>query len=173
MKRKNGNYYIQFFDPQTNQIRRLSTKTKSKREAQSILKRFNPTYKKPVKKINLSVFRDEYVRHLTGNKSSKYIKSITLSFRQLINYSNDIPLQSLTVRSMDQFISERFSTAPSAALMYYRTLKAAFTKAVNWEYFDENPLVFDFIYWRLQNRQEKEMNELASELVLDYENANK
>jgi len=47
-----------------------------------------------------------------------------------MKYSNDIYLQRLTPRILDQFITERFATAPWSALMYYRTLKAAFSKAV-------------------------------------------
>ena len=140
VKRKNGTYYVQFFNPLTNQIRRKSTGTKSKRDARTFLLQFDPAHKKPVEKINLSVFRDEYVKYAVSNKTAKYVKSITLSFRQLIKYCKDITLQNLTARVLDQFISERFSTSPSAALMYYRTLKAAFSKAVVWGYIDENPL---------------------------------
>jgi integrase/recombinase XerD len=46
----------------------------------------------------------------------------------------------LTPRVLDQFISQRFATAPWSALMYYRTLKAAFSKAAVWGYISENPL---------------------------------
>jgi len=57
-----------------------------------------------------------------------------------MNYSKDVYLHNLTPRILDQFIAERFSTAPWSALMYYRTLKAAFSKAVVWGYLIENPL---------------------------------
>ena len=140
IRRKNGTYYIQFFDLQTKQIRRISTKTKFKREALTILKQFNPSQDVLIKQIRLSVFCKEYLNYVTSNRTHKYSKSINLSFRQLMNYSKDIYLQNLTPRILDQFIAERFSTAPWSALMYYRTLKAAFSKAVVWGYIEENPL---------------------------------
>jgi integrase len=140
IRRKNGTYYIQFFDPLTSQIRRISTKRNSKREAQVFLKQFNPVLDKSNDQIRLSSFRNEYLKYVAANKTEKYSKSIKLSFRQLLNYSKDVTLQNLTPRMLDQFIAEKFSTAPWSALMYYRTLKAAFSKAVVWGYLEENPL---------------------------------
>jgi len=140
IRRKNGTYYIQFLDPLTNLIKRISTKTKSKREAQVFLKQFNPVLNKPNNQIRLSSFRNEYLKYVAANKTEKYSKSIKLSFGQLMNYSKDVSLQNLTPRILDQFIAEKFSTAPWSALMYYRTLKAAFSKAVVWGYIEENPL---------------------------------
>ncbi|MEE9449657.1 MAG: tyrosine-type recombinase/integrase, partial [Ignavibacteriaceae bacterium] len=82
----------------------------------------------------------EYLEYVANNRSPKYIKSIKLSFRQLLRYSKDIPLEDLDARLLDQFVSKKFSTSPAAALLYFRTLKAALSKAVVWGYIDENPL---------------------------------
>jgi hypothetical protein len=35
-----------------------------------------------------------------------------------------------------------------------------------------NPLIFDFIYWKLREGQEREMNEIADELILEFIAAN-
>ncbi|MCH7722805.1 MAG: tyrosine-type recombinase/integrase [Bacteroidetes bacterium] len=139
-KRKNGYFFIQYLDPSKNQLRRQSTKTKSKNEALKFFRNFDPglTIKKDGLKI--SRFRDEYMEYVTNDKSKKYIKSIGLSFRQLLRYSKDIPLEDLDARLLDQFVSKKFSTSPAAALLYFRTLKAALSKAVVWGYIDENPL---------------------------------
>ena len=139
-KRKNGYFFIQYLDPSKNQLRRQSTKTKSKNEALKFFRNFDPglTIKKDGLKI--SRFRDEYMEYVTNDKSKKYIKSIGLSFRQLLRYSKDIPLENLDARLLDQFVSKKFSTSPAAALLYFRTLKAALSKAVVWGYIDENPL---------------------------------
>ena len=126
-KRKDGTYYIQYLDLVTGKARRKSTHTKSKKDALKFLKDFDPSFKPVQELIYLSKFREEYVNYAISNKTKKYVKSINLSFRQLLAYSKDIPLQNLSVRLLDQFISERFATAPWSALMYYRTLKAAFT----------------------------------------------
>ncbi len=139
-KRKNGYFFIEYKDPSTNQLKRLSTKTKSKSEALQFLRNFNPEINKENDGIKISNFRDEYLKYVTNNRSPKYIKSIKLSFRQLLRYSKDIPLEDLDARLLDQFVSKKFSTSPAAALLYFRTLKAALSKAVVWGYMDENPL---------------------------------
>jgi len=42
IRRKNGTYYVQFVDPNTNLKRRISTGTKSKSEALKFLRNFDP-----------------------------------------------------------------------------------------------------------------------------------
>jgi len=139
IRRKNGTYYVQFIDPKTNLNRRISTGTKSKADALKFLRNFNPDFCEEKNVIKLSNFRDEYIKYVTDNRSPKYIKSIKLSFRQLLRYSKDIALEDLDARLLDQFVSKKFSTSPAAALLYFRTLKAALSKAVVWGYIDENP----------------------------------
>jgi len=140
IRRKNGTYYVQFIDPKTNLNRRISTGTKSKAEALKFFKNFDSGLTNEKDVLKISRFRDEYLKYVTNNRSPKYIKSIKLSFRQLLRYSKDIPLEDLDARILDQFVSKKFSTSPAAALLYFRTLKAALSKAVVWGYIDENPL---------------------------------
>lgn len=140
LQRKNGTYYIQYFDPASKKYRRKSIGTKSKREAMAFFKKFDPIPEQPANLTKLSEFRDEYIKYAATNRTNKYAKSIKLSFRQLMNYTKDVYLHNLTPRIVDQFIAQRFSSAPWSALMYYRTLKAAFSKAVVWGYIQENPL---------------------------------
>jgi len=137
---KNGTYYVQFIDPNTNLKRRISTGTKSKAEALKFFKNFDSGLTNQKDVLKISRFRDEYLKYLINNRSPKYIKSIKLSFRQLLIYCKDISLEDLDARLLDQFISKKFSTSPAAALLYFRTLKAAFSKAVVWGYIHENPL---------------------------------
>jgi site-specific recombinase XerD len=106
----------------------------------AFFKQFDPIPEQPTNLIKLSEFRDEYIKYTATNRTNKYAKSIKLSFRQLMNYTKDVYLHNVTPRILDQFIAQRFSTAPWSALMYYRTLKAAFSKAVVWGYIEENPL---------------------------------
>jgi len=140
LQRKNGTYYIQYLDPATKKYIRKSIGTKSKKEAMAFFKQFDPIPNQSINQIKFSEFWNEYIKYAAGNKTKKYSKSIELSFRQLMNYSKDVFLQNLTPRILDQFIAERLSTSPWSALMYYRTLKAAFSKAVVWGYLEENPL---------------------------------
>ena len=55
-------------------------------------------------------------------------------------FTGDIPISKLTIKILDQFITSVYSRSDSGASLYYRTLKAAFSKAVAWEYLPENPL---------------------------------
>ena len=137
--RKNGYFFIQYLDPSTNQLRRKSTNSKLKSKALKFLRNFDPGSPNEMDVLNISRFRDEYLRYVNNNKSKKYIKSIVLSYRQLLRYCKDIPLQDLNARLLDQFISQRFSNSPATAVLYFRTLKAALSKAVVWGYIDENP----------------------------------
>ena len=88
----------------------------------------------------LSKFRDEYINYVVATKSKCYLSSIKLSFRMLINFTGDVYLNSLDVRTMDKFIISTFSRTQRGASLYYHTLKASFTKAIIWNYLSVNPL---------------------------------
>ncbi len=128
----------------------VSTKTKSKKEAEEFLLRFKNSKKQiekkevikpkePPKSISFSQFKTEYLKYVRSIKSKHYVKSIGLSFRQLENFLGDIPLVEIDTRTLDNFITTTFSRTERGAHLYYRTLKAAFTKAVSWDYINENP----------------------------------
>lgn len=121
-----------------------STKKTTEAEAKEFLKEFaagrhqNPV---EVKKelILLSEFKEEYTKYSEKSKSKHYLKSIGLSFRQLTSYTGDISLSEISSRTLDQFITSVYSRSKSAAGLYHRTLKAAFSKAETWEYIPSNP----------------------------------
>jgi len=138
IKEKTSSFYqiIYFVDGKRT---KKSTKKRIKAEAQKVLRDFqNPTVQ--VKEnLLLSEFWEEYLRYSRQSKSKSYLKSIALSFRQLTLFTGDVPLNHLSARILDQFITSTYSRSKAAAGLYYRTLKAAFTKAVVWEYIPDNP----------------------------------
>jgi hypothetical protein len=141
IKRKNGVYYIQYFDPFEEKLRRVSTSSKNKKDALIFLKKFSNSlesnvYRKPV---SLGDFRDEYVEFIGETYSKKYLTSIELSFRQLLKYTKDIPLKKISVRLTQEFLSFTFKRTEKGAQLYLRTLKAAFNRAVDWGYISDNP----------------------------------
>ena len=144
-QRKNGYFFIQFFDPKLQKIRRISTGTKSKSIAKKYLFNFQqkpesePEPESSSGKL-LKDFVDEYVGYVEGVKSPSYVRSILLSFRQLTLTIGNCSLNEISPKILDQFIIKRFSSSPGAAILYFATLKAAFSKAVTWEYLNENPL---------------------------------
>ncbi len=97
-------------------------------------------HQKKQSSILLSRFFDEYIEYVSGSKSKHYLKSIRLSFRQLLSFCGNQQLQKINTKLLDKFITSTYTRAPKAAALYYRKLKAAFNKAVVWEYLAENPL---------------------------------
>ncbi|MDA3860009.1 MAG: phage integrase SAM-like domain-containing protein, partial [Melioribacteraceae bacterium] len=120
-----------------------STKTTNKKEAQKFLANFNPDTPEIIEvkpnDIPLKKFYAEYLQHMELSKSKTYLKSVRLSFNQFILFAGDISLSHITIRLIDSFINTTFKRAEYSAALYYRTLKAAFSTAENWEYIQSNP----------------------------------
>ncbi len=143
-KRSNGIYFVEFFDEAQFKTRRVSTGTKNKKLAAEFLRKMELNrFQPPVqKKILLSEFEKEYLQNFGCNFSSAYIKSIKLSFRQLRKHTGDANLSSMTRQTAQIFFSSIHSRAKRASTLYYRTLKAAFNRAIEWEYLQENPFKY-------------------------------
>ena len=143
-KRSNGIYFVEFFDEAQFKTRRVSTGTKNKKLAAEFLRKMELNrFQPPVqKKILLSEFEKEYLQNFGCNFSSAYIKSIKLSFRQLRKHTGDANLSSMTRQTAQKFFSSIHSRAKGASALYHRTLKAAFNRAVEWEYIKENPFKY-------------------------------
>ncbi len=122
----------------------VSTKKTNLYEANKFLANFRVKPKEQLKEritsISLSSFKDEYVEFIKPTKSKKYVRSVELSFRMLMKDVEDIQLNRLDLRTLDKYITHTYARTQKGALLYYRTLKAAFSKAVLWNYLSENPL---------------------------------
>lgn len=92
-------------------------------------------------KVTLSKFKEEYLSYCGPIKSSKYLISINLSFKQFISVVGDHYLDEITSLNVDQFITTTFERTQRGAHHYYRTLKAAFNKAIEWNYISVNPFI--------------------------------
>lgn len=122
----------------------VSTKTSDLKKAQEFLENFVPNkVQSPPKitsdRITLTKFRKEYEEFISSTKSAHYISSVNLSFNQFESFTGEIYLDEINVRIVERFISSVYKRAKHSAHLYYRTLKAAFTKAENWEYIYTNP----------------------------------
>jgi len=124
----------------------VSTGTADRFKAEVFKVTFNPdqkTKQEPQpKQISplLSVFIKEYKTYVTNTYSEKYLKkAVTPAFNQLTKYVSDVSLDNITVKNLDDFISSVYSKSKFAASLYHRTLKAAFNKAMIWNYIQENP----------------------------------
>jgi site-specific recombinase XerD len=119
----------------------ISTKKKLKSEALKFLQEYQDTVDKPilVENLLLSEFQEKYLNYVDGLRSTSYIKSIRLSFKMLCTQLGDIPLKIINQQMIEGFLSLIYKRAPSAAGLYYRTLKAAFRKAKEWNNIYDNP----------------------------------
>ncbi|KAF0142157.1 MAG: site-specific recombinase phage integrase family [Ignavibacteria bacterium] len=127
----------------------ISTKTSNEKEAQEFLIKFKYSLiEKPQKSIIpvinsttifLSAFEKEYLEYSYPTKSKKYCDSISFSFKQLISFCGDLAFDKIDTRILDKFVTSAYSRTQRGAHHYYRTLKAAFNKAVEWNYIETNP----------------------------------
>ncbi|MFC2103072.1 tyrosine-type recombinase/integrase [Bacteroidota bacterium] len=139
--KRNGIYQLEYVDESENRIKRVSTKTSRKAEALRFLTDFRKemTAKQKPSHILLSSYAQKYRDYILTNFSKKYYDTVSLSFKQLIQYTGNIPLPKITNHQLDQFMSITFSRTQHGAWTYYRALKSAFNKAVNWGYLHSNP----------------------------------
>jgi site-specific recombinase XerD len=124
---------------------KISTKTTDREEAEKFLKAFIPEPTKPAaqgikSKISLIEFSEEYKTYVGNTYSKHYLsQAVVPSFNKLLKLIPNLPLDCISTKIIDQFISAIQANSNFAASLYYRTLKAAFTKAVVWNYIQENP----------------------------------
>ena len=141
--KRNGTYYLQYIDSY-NQIKRISTKKRIKSEALKFLTDFKNNLKKePAKKIIfLKDFKKEYLEHNKLSNSESYCKrSIEPAFNKFIEFTGNLELVKINQRLAEKFLLSVFSKHKSGAALYYRVLKAAFNKAIDWNYLIENPFL--------------------------------
>ncbi len=125
----------------------VSTGTSDKIEAEKFLNGFDPSnylksavIKKDESKISLSKFVEEYKSYVQNTFSIKYLqKAVQPSFSVFQKYLPDLPLENISTKIIDQFISSVAAHSKFSASLYYRTIKAAFNKALIWNYILENP----------------------------------
>ncbi|MFZ0456586.1 MAG: phage integrase SAM-like domain-containing protein, partial [Ignavibacteriaceae bacterium] len=122
----------------------ISTGTADRNEAEKFLNHFDPDtiQEKPKREtsITLKAFIKEYKQFIKDTYSKAYYeRAVTPSFNKLEKFLPNLPLDMISSRNIDQFISSIMSYSRSAASLYHRTLKAAFNKALAWNYIKESP----------------------------------
>ncbi|MBI1933840.1 MAG: site-specific integrase [Ignavibacteriales bacterium] len=140
IKEKTSPYY-QIIYYRNGKRTKKSTKKKLKSEALKFLIEFNKNLnqKKQSGPIQLSHFQKEYEAYIRETKSFSYLRSVKLSFNQFIDFTGNIFLDQLDVKTLDSFFQSKYKTARYSASLYFRTLKAAFSTAVRWDYISTNP----------------------------------
>ncbi|MCF8239758.1 MAG: tyrosine-type recombinase/integrase [Melioribacteraceae bacterium] len=89
--------------------------------------------------VTLRVFRDEYEVMIENNRSANYCKSVRIAMKHLCDFFGlQKPIGSISLKDMEDFMMHLQRHVKKGYRVYYRTLKAAFTKAVEWGYIEKN-----------------------------------
>lgn len=121
-----------------------STKKTNEQEAVQYLEEFKKNLANPSGAITqktfskntftLSKFKEEFLEYIKPVRAKKYVGSNSYSFNYLIEYAGDLPLNKIKISTVDKFIHSTFTRVQRGAHHYYRTLKAALNKAVEWKF---------------------------------------
>ncbi len=89
--------------------------------------------------VTLRVFAEEYQNFIKDNRSKAYHCSVVISYQHLTEYFGlQRPVQSIGLRDAESFLAHLQRKVPKGYRVYYKTLKAAFNKAIDWGYIKEN-----------------------------------
>lgn len=95
-----------------------------------------------VKRVSLEDFYKEYLSYAEFNLATKTVGIVKLTFKHLLSFfPGNKPLDEIGLREVELFIRRLQKNAPRGYRVYYRTLKAAFNKAIDWSYIITNPFV--------------------------------
>ncbi len=89
--------------------------------------------------VTLRVFADEYKNIIRNNRSSAYLRSVTISLEYLVEYFGaQKSISSIQFKDIENFVIHLQRTVKKGYVVYFRNLKAAFNKAKDWKYIAEN-----------------------------------
>ena len=90
-------------------------------------------------KAKILIVEDEYIEAIKYTHSKSYLRSVEYTFKDLLKFSDNLQLSKFDNRYMDNYIISTFKRSKYTAALYFRTLKAAFSKAADWDYISTNP----------------------------------
>ncbi len=142
-QRENGIWYVEF-----GRGKKKSLRTRNKAEAVRLFNKLKREYLagkliilKQGRKIPLSEFTSEYLDWAKENRSRETYVKARHTLNRLKEVVGDVFIQNLSKRHLDEYVSYLLSCGLSRVTVnvHIRTLKAAFSKAVEWEYLKQNP----------------------------------
>ncbi len=137
-KRTNGIWYLAYTKPDGKE-KRVSTGTTQKAQAYQFLRTY--AEKKPIPKMTLSRFRDEF---LSVGKS-RYAPStlaghFSYAHREFIKFLGDVLLVEVTPMDIERFLAHKSTTNSIWNVRtLYNALASSYQKAVIWGYLEQNP----------------------------------
>ncbi len=85
-------------------------------------------------------FYNDYEHYIKNTLSAKYLKSVRVTFRHLIEFfGEDKLISEIRVKDAEDFIFHLMNRAQRGYAVYLRNLKASFSKAIEWGEISNNP----------------------------------
>ncbi|MHA1988884.1 MAG: hypothetical protein ACW98D_19880 [Promethearchaeota archaeon] len=125
-----------------------STGTKNRKHAEIILEAFKRSFihltesLNKLKSVRVKKFADEFIDLTTLSCSKGYmVRSVKPAFKHLLLSFGNVELHEINNYNAEKFLLLHFRKSKHSALLYHRVLKAAFNKAVTWNYVESNPFL--------------------------------
>ncbi|MCB9336460.1 MAG: tyrosine-type recombinase/integrase, partial [Flavobacteriales bacterium] len=97
---------------------------------------------KPDQIITLRVFSQEYKEHIKANRTVSYYRSVINAFQHFEKYFGvQRALNTIAYKDVEMFVTHLQQKVTKGYRVYYRTLKAAFNKAIDWGYVTDNHFI--------------------------------
>ncbi len=140
--KRRGYFHVEFFDESENRVRRVSTYATRKEEALKFLTQLKAELSESAKPqfISLQKFTANYSDYVEKRHSRNYFLTVERSLSAFRDFAGEIALKDADRRLLESFFDAVSERSKNTANLYYRTLAAAFSKAVEWNYLTENPL---------------------------------
>jgi site-specific recombinase XerD len=140
---KIGSVYYLYFSDDTGTRQKVTTSCRKKSDAFIFLQNFKLNEyakRKKLKTISFSEFKDQFIAYSSGIHTPKTLRTNVTAFREFLRVEGNKPLHTIGIREIDHFLSVKKSEASEwTARKYYGSLAAAFEKALQWNYLEENP----------------------------------
>lgn len=143
IKSKKSPYYQLLLVQPSGKRTTISTKTKIKSEALKFLTQFKESTarKQKLKLVTIKSFEEIYLQYSEMKHTSNYTRTAKSAFKILQkNFPPETLLKDLSSSILESFFLNRFQESKSGSFLNFRTLKAAFEKAVDWNHLYFNPI---------------------------------
>jgi integrase len=141
-KLNNGIWYI-YYNNSTGKRKKISTKTKFKREALQYLSEFESNIKRQkelkVIPIDLISFKNSYLKHSEAVHRPKTTKALKTIFESLISFCGNPYLSTISTIELKKFLEQKYTVSPYTAQKYLAFIRSAFNDAVKDGYLEQNP----------------------------------
>jgi len=144
-KTKRSRYYQIIYFKDGKQTSK-STHTANRKKAEIILEAFQrsvlelPGMPQASCSPRLKKFAGEYIELISLSCSRGYlIRSVKPAFKHLIFNFGNVELSGINSRDLERVLLDHYKKSKHSALLFHRVLKAAFNKAIDWEYIEKNP----------------------------------